>query len=264
MRRLEVSGSGWTGEELSNLPPQLETLEMWQCSSLNTEDARRLPNTLTKLTLLSQTPTISLLANLPDSIQTLIITTRHALVSEPPNWKDMTLKLPKSLTMLDLNFTFLKHHMLGFPVALTELNMANTNVHDDWIPLLPQNLTHLSIPQDTTLTDAGLVHLPPGLLVLVLEENQRITDVGVASLPRNMMALIMCKNRAITDAGVAALPRTLVHINLMTNTNFTIFSLYDWPPFLECAEFNISEEYCKPEASFGHSEESDYSSDMLL
>lgn len=143
--------------------------------------------------------------------------------------------LPKSLTDLQLSNYCLNdddsEQVANLPSGLLSLKLEF--IAEKHIPILPRDLTLLSVRKNVTMTPDSVQQLPPHLLTLDMLLNSSLNNECVPFLPRHLTKLSLWCNDNLTDASLAHLPRTLVRLDLSGTTLLDGSGFCNLPPQLQ-------------------------------
>lgn len=194
----------------------LDTLNINGCSAIAPSPLRRLPRSVTVLSLFAVPVADGDIQNLPPNL--LIVDLRRTGITDagvkylPRSIKWLRLDdtsitdagikdLPRGLTFLSLDDTRISSEGLkSLPPLLQVLNLSGTRITDDGMAFLPSSLNALDISV-TNITDRGLKMLRPKLSSISVVDT-KITDVGIKALPAHIQ---VARFRPAPATGVMAI-----------------------------------------------------------
>jgi len=200
---------------MSEILPNLLTLELAGAESVLDDWVPTLPRTLTSLTLKNNNRLTDVcVPNLPPGM---------TILNLPHNDRLTGLGLKRlPLSKLTLSGKALAPNLLisGLSMCLEDLELPhNTHMNNDDIAKLPRSIARLSLPANSTIKGDAFSLLSPGLTSLTTAAD--INDADILRLPKHMITLALHRCSKLSNEAIGYLPRTLTLFSAWNAANIT-------------------------------------------
>jgi hypothetical protein len=108
--------------------------------------------------------------------------------------------------------TFTEEMVRKFSPTLKSLSLSGIHFHDDFVPLLPREITYFSWIGSPAVTSQSYIHLPRELRGLDTPDTPIINDKDIKDLPRYLTRWNIPHNATVTSACLPFLPPALKYL----------------------------------------------------
>lgn len=199
-------------QEVLKACPNLEMLDLANCSMITDEGLKELPTSLRTLRLpYCDKVKGKSFQNLPTGLQKLDLAFCIQIRNEHLR------ELPKGLLFLNIPFCkeITGEVLKALPQKLQTLNLSFCGqIEDKDLENLPETLQHLLLSHCSKITNGVVKNLPPNLQRLNLSECNLLTDEGLEHLPESLNKLTLSHCTKFTENALKHLPKSLEFLDI--------------------------------------------------